>query len=57
MKSRSGRKVSIWMWTFSTFCAIGAAYEQFKLICNAIRPLLVTFDPKSPNYKFIYEDI
>ena len=57
MKSWSGRKMSIRTRTFSSFCATGAAYEQFEPICNAIRPLLDTFDPKFRFHKFIYKDI
>ena len=57
MKSRSGLKLSVRTRTFSSFCAMGAAYEQSKPICDAIRPLLVTFDPNFPVHKFIYEGI
>ena len=44
-------------WTFSSFCALGATCEQSKPICDAIRPLFVTFDPNFPFHKFIFEDI
>ena len=49
MKSRSRLKLSIQTRTFSSFCAMVAAYEKSKPICTAIRSLLVTY---APNFHF-----
>ena len=57
MKTRSKLKLSIRTRTFSSFCAMGAAYEQIKAICKEMRPLLITFDLKFLFLKFIYEDV